>query len=100
MKKLIGSICIIGSFVLVGLGQAQDIPASNPKLGLEGNTVTMQVDIAGATTNKQVKILFKGKAEGFGEGYEIQPYSYWYMNVDREKTTPEKCIRTVGNLPR
>ena len=47
-------IMAVIAMIMISAAQVycMDIPATNPKLGVEGNTATMQMDIAGGTVAK------------------------------------------------
>ena len=95
------TIMTITAFIMLSAAQVycMDIPATNPKLGVEGNTVTMQMDITGGTVAKEVKILFKGQnIASFTEFSEIQSYYEWYVNSETGKTTVAKMYQEGWRL--
>lgn len=91
MKKSIITICsILATFGLVTLGQAEDIPVQNPKLDLEGNTVTMKADITGMpASQKQVKILWAHTTEysGLSEYSTLSPFRDWKYSTGLNATS-------------
>ena len=94
-------ITTIMAFIMISAAQVycMDIPATNPKLGVEGNTVTMQMDITGGSVAKEVKILFKGQnIASFTEFSEIQSYYEWYVNSETGKTTVAKMYQEGWRL--
>lgn len=107
MKKSIITICsILATFGFVTLGQAEDIPVQNPRLGLEGNTVTMQADITGMpASQKQVKILWAHTTEysGLSEDSTLSPFRDWKystgLNTTSFKTMYSEGWRMVNILP-
>ena len=94
MKKSIITLCsLLATFGLVTLGQAEDIPVQNPRLGLEGNTVTMQADITGMPpTTKQIKIMWRNGTEftGLHESGVISPYYDWKYSTGNNESSITK----------
>ena len=94
-------IMAVIAMIMISAAQVycMDIPANNPKLGVEGNTVTMQMDITGGSVAKEVKILFKGQnIASFTEFSEIQSYYEWYVNSETGKTTVAKMYQEGWRL--
>ena len=54
MKRLIVLLAVL---VMASASFATDIPATNPQLALDGNTVTMKADIAGAGIMSEIKVM-------------------------------------------
>ena len=89
MKKLTVA-AIISAMALIGVNSsyAGDIPVANPKLALEGNTVTMQCDLSSGGSGAYMQILFKGaETGGFTEFSTLQPYSDWVQGTGKNKTS-------------
>jgi hypothetical protein len=54
MKRL---IVLLALLVMASVSFATNIPATNPQLALDGNTVTMKADIAGAEIMSEIYVM-------------------------------------------
>jgi hypothetical protein len=80
-----------------------DIPIQNEQLTLSDTTVNLKFDLAGPAAGREVKILYgdlsasKG-AEGFDENTTIQPYTFWFQQVETGKTSVAEMVSQGWDL--
>jgi len=67
MKRLIVLLAVL---VMASVSFATDIPATNPQLALDGNTVTMKADIAGAGIMSEIKVMWSWGTQSEGHIYD------------------------------
>jgi hypothetical protein len=87
MKRLIVLLAVLA---MASVSFATDIPAINPQLSLDGNTVTMKADIAGSSIQPEIKVLWYGDGASLtniSETATIQPQHDWIMQTGKNKTT-------------